>query len=181
MTVRPVRAAACVTLAIARGLLVACGSNSNADAAGPQAATQAEAGGAQTVGTAPGRPARPKPTSVKVQPAPAPAPTPQPRYTDNSPEYYLAVIDGQATEDSSLDRYRRLIDGIRETCKGNRLRIADQAVNLQQLIEKEGGPSEPVIAHLRQLRTAVDVPGLGPGRDCTDIFATYAYLRVNGG
>lgn len=135
-------------------------------------------------GTSPTAPAR----TIEAKPAttptpasdPAPAPKPSPRYTDSSPEYFLAVIDGRSTEDASLDRYRRLIDGIRQTCKGNRIRIADQAVNVKQLVEKNGGPTEPVIAHLRQMRTAVDVPELGAGRDCTDIFAAYVLLRVGG-
>lgn len=61
------------------------------------------------------------------------------------------------------------------------MRIADQVVNVRELLEDEGGPSEPVIEHLRQLRTATSVEGLGSERDCSDIFAAYVFLRVNEG
>jgi hypothetical protein len=99
-------------------------------------------------------------------------------YSEDDPEYQLAVIDAGTFvdfDDPSIDAYARALDAADAKCKEGRSLVGDYAVKAQQLLADEG-----INVTVLQALRAIDqsIPDDSPELDCAEIAAAWVVLMT---
>ena len=112
-----------------------------------------------------------------VEPPPAPEPS---RYTEDSPEYQLALIDDKASspdDEYAIRPYARELDLLERRCTNPRSRLADFTVSTFKQAERANVST----SNLKVLHDVRDSTPPGWKRQgCRNLFALYTVLLVEG-